>query len=200
MKKSFEINRNTDPNLLDLTLSDEEGFSIEITASTEKMTSDDRSGIKAFIMGYNMDHTPQLNFHVDDSCKKYVRVVGNISEALEFLKKNRFISDSLCSAIKSDHDGIELLNKSKSYIEPSLEGDELAMPDNPSDDEMMQGLGQAGNSSSDDEEKFVKAKVFFENSTKSSSQITTGYQKDTASSKTNSNTNKTNGTPTVKVK
>ncbi len=143
MKKSFEIDRATDPKLLDVTISDENGSCIEITASTQELTTSDRLGIRAFIMGHNNHSAVMLNFHIDDDCEKYARVVGNIPEALEFLQNHKFISGALCLKIKANDDIAELLNKSSRYVEPPLET-EFIMPELNSDDEMMRGIEARG--------------------------------------------------------
>lgn len=137
MKKSFEIDRSTDPELLDVTLSDESEFSVEITGSTHELTKSNRAAIETFIRGYNNHHSRKLDFHVDTTLDKYVRIVGNLPKILEFLKGNRCISETLYRRINSENDIENLLARSSSYIEPTQE-DKVEMPELHSDDEMMQ--------------------------------------------------------------
>lgn len=140
---------------MDVTISDELGICIEITASTAKLTDEDSGGIKGLIMWHNEENLEKFNFHVDESCLRYTRVIGNLEKALDFLNKNRFISDTLYSIIKKDSFAIELFNKSSGYVEPNQEEDEVIMPNNSLDDEMMQNLDHVASDSPDKEEKSV---------------------------------------------
>jgi hypothetical protein len=101
MKKTFEPEVSQDPQLDEVTISDEKGYGLEISFLNKEQVPALIARMKTFYKSENLEK--KLNFSIQENpALGSVILTGNLPDALAFLNARGFISKQLYDHINSD--------------------------------------------------------------------------------------------------
>ena len=114
MKKTFEPEMSQDPQLHEVTLSDEKGYGLEISFLSQQEAPALVRKMNAIYKSEDLEN--KLNFSIQENPKEgSITLTGNLPDALLFLKERGFISEQLYDVINSDTQVKEVLRQCHNF-------------------------------------------------------------------------------------
>lgn len=117
MRKSIDIHEESDPRLLDVSLSDDDAiYSLIIAFKTKQETDEHRNAVKAHLKLAESISPQSLDFSIDFSDIKSIKLVGNLKNAIKLLHDEMFFSDRIVSEINNDPSLKKLVSDSQGTL------------------------------------------------------------------------------------
>lgn len=123
MKEHMKVGSRFDTSLDELIFSDEEG---KYELSLVFVNSNEKIRLERILNAFVASTSKVLNFDIDATDDKAIKLVGNIPEAVEFLKRQKAISVELYSDIRANDKLNDFISQSETYVMNKVNKEELA--------------------------------------------------------------------------